>query len=59
LREYARVNPSEEDKADDEGDGASQSKGDDPDDPKKFKAPSMYRLLKSRLTKLVEKTDDS
>ena len=56
LREYARIAPSEEERVDIDGDAA----GDDgADDKRKAKLPHMNRMLKSRLTKLVEKTDDT
>ena len=46
-KEYARISPSEDDG---HGEGEEGKKG---------KTPNMNRQLKSRLQKLVEKTDDT
>ncbi|KAH9829449.1 Bromodomain-containing protein [Rhodofomes roseus] len=63
-KEYAKMTGTAEEAAEDEGDertgdGAAHEGGSDDEGAKKKKPPNMNRLLKTRLQKLVEKTDDS
>lgn len=47
MKEYSRIT------------GINEGNGDGSDEEKKKKAPTAYRLLKSRLQKLVDKVDDT
>jgi hypothetical protein len=58
-KEYARICPSEDQPVDVDGDGGDHPNGDGADGKKQAKPPNMNRLLKSRLQKLCDKTDDS
>ena len=63
-KEYARMTGTKEEAAEDEGDdhppdGVLREGGSDDEGGKKKKPSTMNRLLKTRLQKLVEKTDDT
>ncbi|KAH9923634.1 Bromodomain-containing protein [Fomitopsis serialis] len=63
-KEYAKMTGTTEEAAEDEGDehagdGVAHEGGSEEEGGKKKKPPNMNRLLKTRLQKLVEKTDDS
>ncbi|TFK56612.1 Bromodomain-containing protein [Heliocybe sulcata] len=58
-KEYARITGTAEEEPGDGGEKAEGEGSDNERDKKSKKAPNMTRLLKSRLQKLVEKTDDS
>ncbi|KAI6163891.1 Bromodomain-containing protein [Pisolithus thermaeus] len=58
-KEYSKITGKKVKKSGDSDDnGEEKGEGDGDDDKKKNKPPNMYRLLKARLQKLVEKTDD-
>ncbi|KAI6136369.1 RSC complex protein [Pisolithus sp. B1] len=58
-KEYSKITGKKVKKNGDSDDnGEEKGEGDGDDDKKKNKPPNMYRLLKARLQKLVEKTDD-
>lgn len=64
LKEYSKMTGTDETGDHGEGDensgvGADGVGGSDDEGGKKKKAPNMNRLLKARLQKLVEKTDES
>lgn len=58
-KEYSKITGKKVKKTGDSDDnGEEKGEGDGDDDKKKNKPPNMYRLLKARLQKLVEKTDE-
>ncbi|CCL98132.1 uncharacterized protein FIBRA_00126 [Fibroporia radiculosa] len=64
LKEYSKITGTPEDALADAGDDVEEhagapAGGSDDEGGKKKKAPNMIRLLKARLQKLIEKTDDS
>ncbi|OCH86654.1 Bromodomain-containing protein [Obba rivulosa] len=58
IKEYNKMTGRNEDAGDPDHEGEGDHAGGSDDEPKKKKGTSMNRLLKTRLQKLVEKTDD-